>query len=263
MKFAFPKNPLVIIATILALISSIGTFGSLPNISDALSWATDPENQAPAATWLYAAQIVLTSLVTLALLVFVFSNSKPITLSLFIALAVLGLPANFAGDFIWMSAGGGSFNPLPTLWNFNTDFYPWQTNFGFIAQYISLIALGLFLLSALIKPKPMAPSTAVAPDRFDPMTGQPLTAPAAVTAGAGAQSNLPMIALILAFFVPLGAVIVGHISLNQMKQGLISSANQSMAKTGLILGYVFIGLGFLFGIIFAVVYATILTRQYY
>jgi Domain of unknown function (DUF4190) len=263
MKFAFPKNPLVIIATILALISSIGTFGSLPNVSDALSWATAPENQAPAATWLYMAQVILTCLATLALLVFVFSNRKPIALSLFIALAFLGLPANFIGDFIWMSADGGTFNPLPTLWNFNTDFYPWQTNFGFIAQYISLVALGLYLLSALIKPKPTAPLTAVAPDRFDPMTGQPIAAPVAAPAGSGAQSNLPMIALILAFFVPLAAVIVGHISLNQMKQGLISSANQGMAKAGLILGYVFIGLGFLFGIIFAVVYASILSRQYY
>jgi hypothetical protein len=73
---------------------------------------------------------------------------------------------------------------------------------------------------------------------------------------------MPTIALVLAFFVPLAGVIVGHISLNQMKQGLISSANQSTAKTAMILGYVFIGLGFVFGVIFAVVYSLILTRGY-
>ncbi|CAB4945733.1 unannotated protein [freshwater metagenome] len=63
--------------------------------------------------------------------------------------------------------------------------------------------------------------------------------------------------MILAFVVPLGGVIVGHISLSQMKQGLISSQNIGMAKTGLILGYVFIGLGFVFGIIFVVLYAAL------
>ncbi|MCX8530497.1 MAG: DUF4190 domain-containing protein [Rhodoluna sp.] len=134
---------------------------------------------------------------------------------------------------------------------------------GNVLWVLAAISAGI---SLLIRPagggaisQPVVQSNASA-NRFDPMTGQPI---APVAPAGQATSNLPLIALILAFFVPLAAVIVGHISLNQMKQGLISSANLGMAKAGLILGYVFIGLSFIFGIIFAVVYVTVLSRQYY
>jgi hypothetical protein len=53
---------------------------------------------------------------------------------------------------------------------------------------------------------------------------------------------LPVVALILAFVVPLAGAIVGHIALNQMRDGRIVDTNKSLAKAGMILGWVFTGL---------------------
>jgi hypothetical protein len=48
--------------------------------------------------------------------------------------------------------------------------------------------------------------------------------------------------LILAFVVPLAGAIVGHIALNQMRDGRIVDTNKSLAKAGMILGWVLTGL---------------------
>ena len=61
--------------------------------------------------------------------------------------------------------------------------------------------------------------------------------------GASGVSNLPIFALIGSFLFPIVGVVLGHISLSQMNKGQISAQNRGMAKAGLILGYVFIGLG--------------------
>ena len=52
-------------------------------------------------------------------------------------------------------------------------------------------------------------------------------------------SNLPIFALVGAVILPLVGIILGHISLRQMKRGCISSQNRSLATIGLVLGYVF------------------------
>ena len=69
----------------------------------------------------------------------------------------------------------------------------------------------------------------------------------------GSYSNLPLFALIGAFVVPLAGIILGHLSLSYMKKGQLSEQNKGMAKAGLILGYVFVGLGFLTGLILFIV----------
>jgi hypothetical protein len=73
------------------------------------------------------------------------------------------------------------------------------------------------------------------------------------TAGQSNLTNLPMFALIGAFIIPLAGIILGHLSLNYMKKGQLSTQNKGMATTGLILGYVFVGLGFLTGLILFIV----------
>jgi hypothetical protein len=56
------------------------------------------------------------------------------------------------------------------------------------------------------------------------------------------DGSLPVIALVLAFLVPIAGAIVGHIALNQMRDGRIVDTNKSLAKAGMILGWVFTGL---------------------
>ena len=50
---------------------------------------------------------------------------------------------------------------------------------------------------------------------------------------------LPLLALILAFFLPFASIVLGHVSLSQMKKGTMSAENRGLALAGLILGYVF------------------------
>jgi hypothetical protein len=71
------------------------------------------------------------------------------------------------------------------------------------------------------------------------------------------ESQLPLIALIGGLVFPLLGIIVGHIALGQMKRGEIPSSNMGLAKTGLILGYVFMGLGVLAVTIYIVLFAAI------
>lgn len=56
------------------------------------------------------------------------------------------------------------------------------------------------------------------------------------------DGSLPVISLVLAFLVPIAGAIVGHIALNQMRDGRIVDTNKSLAKAGMILGWVFTGL---------------------
>lgn len=65
---------------------------------------------------------------------------------------------------------------------------------------------------------------------------------------ASAKTNtLAIISLVLAFVVSLGAVITGHIALNQIKR--TGEGGRGLALAGLILGYV----GIAFGVIYIVV----------
>jgi hypothetical protein len=52
-----------------------------------------------------------------------------------------------------------------------------------------------------------------------------------------------------AFFFPIVGVVLGHISLSQMKKGQIPADNRGLALAGMILGYIFIGIGFIASII--------------
>ena len=66
------------------------------------------------------------------------------------------------------------------------------------------------------------------------------------------DSPLPVLALVFAFVAPLVGAILGHVALSQMRQGKISSANIGLAKAGMICGWVFTGLTFIFLAIYIV-----------
>lgn len=82
---------------------------------------------------------------------------------------------------------------------------------------------------------------------------KPQAATIAPSRAGGSYANLPLFALIGAFIVPLAGIILGHLSLSYMKKGQLSTQNKGMATAGLILGYVFVGLGFLTGLILVIV----------
>ena len=92
------------------------------------------------------------------------------------------------------------------------------------------------------------------PVGYDPQTGAPIYGQPAYMRP---ESPLPLIALLGGILFPLLGIIVGHIALGQMKRGEIPSSNMSLAKTGLILGYVFTALGILAVVVYIALFAAI------
>lgn len=269
MRTKITKN---IPALISAILAGIAGLSNLFVIAWKLEVArfTDPETSAGFAFqyWLLVSFIaVLIGLVTLVLAFVRFSKVLNAILigSGFVLIPIAGTLA--LTQFV---LGELDLSYFPQYFWFDQTFETTLTSVGNVLWVLALIAA---VVSLLIKPKvavatvEVATQSAPVANQFDPMTGERIApagyvapAPSYVAPPAGlAPSNLPMIALILAFFAPVGAVIVGHISLNQMKLGQISSENLGMAKTGLILGYLFTGLGVILGILVGVIYG--LTRS--
>lgn len=92
---------------------------------------------------------------------------------------------------------------------------------------------------------PAAPAAPAAPD------AQPTIVQAAPT------NTLAIVTIIAAFVLPLAGIITGHIALKQLKTS--GESGHALAKWGLILSYIFVGLGVLFFIIWMIVMAAALS----
>ena len=102
-----------------------------------------------------------------------------------------------------------------------------------------------------------------------PVSQQPPAAPAAPYAGnpypAGAYAPrtnvLAIISLIAAFVFPLAGVVTGHIALSQIRQ--TGEQGHGLAKAGLILSYVFIGIGILIAIAYVIFFVVLIGASSY
>lgn len=87
-------------------------------------------------------------------------------------------------------------------------------------------------------------------DVTPPPAAQPAPTPYS-SAPTGPKTNtLAIVSLVLAFFISLGAVITGHIALNQIKQ--TGEGGRGLAIAGLVLGY----LGLVVGIIGTIIWVS-------
>ncbi len=57
------------------------------------------------------------------------------------------------------------------------------------------------------------------------------------SSGQGLESPMPILALIGAFVFPIIGIILGHLSLSQMRAGTMSPRNRGFAQAGLFIGY--------------------------
>jgi hypothetical protein len=139
-------------------------------------------------------------------------------------------------------------------------FYIWPDLefIGFIGTLVFILASILGMVAKRKKATP-TPEPLMIPSAPSIPQSQPFPSPMGY--GSAPLSNLPVFALVAAFIIPIGAVIMGHISLSQMNQGLISSQNRGIATAGLVLGYVFMAIGLVIGLILA--FAPIFARTYY
>lgn len=95
------------------------------------------------------------------------------------------------------------------------------------------------------------------PENGTPETPAAPAAPAQPVVTQAAPTNtLAIITIIAAFVFPLAGIITGHISLKQLKTS--GESGHALAKWGLILSYIFVGLGLIAFIIWMVVFASLL-----
>jgi len=243
------QKPQILIGAILLALAGLASIDNLTSLPQAFNWLTNPDNTFVTATVIDIISMLAITLGSVGLAIWAFVAKTPKVLGIPAIIVIVFGPVLAIGlDVYWLTQGS------PFLEAFFQTYGGLGRVSASSSAFTGLIGAGLVAAGAFsMKPVAAAPAVTMqtTAGAFDLSTGQPL-APSGQT-----QSNLPMIALILAFFVPLAGVIVGHISLNQMKQGLISSQNIGMAKTGLILGYVFMGLSFVFGILIFVTLAAL------
>lgn len=127
---------------------------------------------------------------------------------------------------------------------------------GYGQEFIAWLTTGLLLIAILLSGLAWLTSkNSKSPMNPISVSNGVVTPPAAPSTPAnpsGPYANLPMFALIGAFVVPLAGIILGHLSLSYMKKGQLSEQNKGMAKAGLILGYVFVGLSMFIGLILVI-----------
>jgi peptidyl-prolyl cis-trans isomerase B (cyclophilin B) len=108
------------------------------------------------------------------------------------------------------------------------------------------------------EPEPPVPAAATPPPA---PAANPYATPAPAAYGApaptGQRTNpLAIVALILAFLIPIGGIICGHIALSQIKK--TGEGGHGLALAGTILGYVFTAIWLIFAIIWAAFAAVII-----
>ena len=232
----------------------------------AISWLTAPENQAPILTAFFIVQKVAMIVASIAAPVAVFvKNDKRLVIAIIASVAFLSVPYNVISDLLWSIQTGASFNFFNSLFDLGWQ-STWWWIFEILGFFLALVGLVLYLVSFKVKFAPK-PATAPAANRFDPMTGEPIQQPVAATPGTIAQdglpvSNLPQLAFILGILTPLIGVILGAVSLNQMKLGQISRVNEKQARNGILIGSILMGVGFVFSIILIVVSVILAAKAY-
>jgi len=280
-------QPLLVISGILSLFAGVFALQSFSWVPDVIAWAQSPDNSLPLVTWAYLLVFALTPLLAFgaAYLAIIKRDSKRSAIVITAAYLVPALVAIIL-DVVYISISYG----LESV-----DFVSLLRNFAPVdeASVVEIIGLIVLLINIVLawiavaagKTSPRSYITAnntggavnmsnQQPIGYDPQTGAPIygqpaqAQPIGYDPQTGApiysqpgymrpESQLPLVALIGGILFPLLGIIVGHIALSQMKRGEIPSSNMGLAKTGLILGYAFMALGFVALFIYIALFAAI------
>lgn len=280
-------QPLLMISGILSLFAGVYSLQSFSWVPDVIEWAQSPDNVAPFITWMYLLVFALTPLLAFGAAYFAIIK-RDIKRHAIVATAAYVVPAIVAiildAIYISITYGIESVDFVSLLRNFApVDESSMVEIIGLILLIINIVVAWIAVLVLRDSPASNSNTNAFAgaptmpnqqPIGYDPQTGAPVYAqpvqaqPVGYDPQTGApiyaqtghmrpESQLPLIALIGGLVFPLLGIIVGHIALGQMKRGEIPSSNMGLAKTGLILGYVFMALGFLALAIYIALFAAI------
>jgi len=286
-------RPLLMVSGILALLAGVFSLASFSWVPDVIEWAQSPDNALPLVTWAYLLVFVLTPVLAFgaAYLAIIKRDLKRHAIAVTAAYLLPAIVAVIL-DAIYISVSYGleALDFASLLRNFApVDEAPMVEVIGLILLIINIVVAWIAFL--VIKNSTTNKSvsnqyggttnmTNQQPIGYDPQTGAPIYGqpvqpqPAGFDPRTGApiygqpgfmrpESQLPLVALLGGILFPLLGIIVGHIALAQMKRGEIPSSNMGLAKTGLILGYVFMGLGVLAVAIYVVLFAAIAGSGFY
>ena len=280
-------HPLLMISGILSLFAGTFSLFALSYIPDLIEWAQSPDNLVPLTTWSYLLVFVLTPLLAYwaAYLAIIKRDLKMHAIA---ATAAYLVPAIIAVilEVIYVSVSYGleELDVASLLRNFApVDEAPIVEAMGIIVLILNVVFAWIAVL--VVKNSNSSKSvtnqfggttnmTNQQPIGYDPQTGAPIYAQPAQAQPVGydpqtgapiygqpgymrPESQLPLVALIGGILFPLLGIIVGHIALSQMKRGEIPSSNMGLAKTGLILGYAFMALGFVALVIYIALFVAI------
>ena len=280
-------QPLLMISGILSLLAGVFSLQSFSWVPDVIDWAQSPDNVAPFITWMYLLVFALTPLLAFGAAYLAIIN-RDLKRHAIVATAAYVVPAIVAIilDVVYISITYGieSVDFVSLLRNFApVDEASLVEVIGLILLIINVIVAWIAVLVLRDSRASNSNTNAFAgaptmtnqqPIGYDPQTGAPIYAQPAQTQPVGydpqtgapiygqpgyvrPESQLPLVALIGGILFPLLGIIVGHIALSQMKRGEIPSSNIGLAKTGLILGYVFMALGILAVVAYIVLFAAI------
>jgi Domain of unknown function (DUF4190) len=251
------QKPLVIAALVGLIISSLAAVTDWFFIADMLSWVGDSENPSPAVT----------ALTVISMAVVIFGS---------IALAIMGFLAKSLSSlrtpslvFLFSGFGLWLVTPIPyaveslqdvmqdPIYFLNAFYFPPDAASLAFGVYLSAVSSIVLFLNANDRPASRVETQSaqtigetVSNPNYPP---QPSQAP---------TSALPVLALVLAFFIPIVSIVLGHVALNQMNRGQIASDQRGLATAGLVLGYVFTALTAIFIGIYAVFAFSLMSGSY-
>jgi hypothetical protein len=240
-------NPLRIVAAILYFLVAVTSLfnGELLNLPYNYQYFDDQPLEVQVFIIHHTFSLIAIPLGAIGLgLIALLSKKKALLLILSIAYFVLIAPLSWILQ-LFIAANYEGWVVLWTMPFMDTNGY-WSDGPFVIAKLVGFTLALLLAIVASVTSANSAPATVAS----EAVLVNPTSVPNGQTYSAGSTvSNLPIFALVGAFFFPIVGVVLGHISLSQMKKGQIPSDNRGLALAGLILGYVFIGIGFIASII--------------
>jgi uncharacterized membrane protein len=250
------NNQLGLVSVILAGVLGVADLLNWHNLQNLVQSLTVPENAAVAPVILAYLVSTPVALVGAGLIVALgfwrFNRVVNLILIAAVALSAKVLPAIIA-----LAVDGANGMPIDAttlriflIWD-DTDLW---TEADSVLRVLWLVAIVLAVVAAFGSGSKSAPVSTASP-AFDPKTGEPLVQQGFAPTGAHSTrdgrpvSSMPLLALIFAFLMPIVGLILAYVSLNQVKLGQVSNSNEKQARLALTLGWVFLVLSIIFGLL--------------
>ncbi len=257
------KNVPAVIAMALSLFAALGLATYFFIFDRLLAWANSSDNPSGLSTWL----LILWSIAAPLLAIFAAASPalkiKPkVTLLLVGATLAIVLVLDPLSSLLWSIQANQSIGLEALRQSFFLGFGDVYSTGRSLATVFGVLGAIAFAISFSVKSQPgTSPENVSSSSITQGTEGAGFATPNLPFSGQ-VVSSFPTLTLVFAFFSPILAIVLGHVTLNHMQRGLISSANISTAKAGLVVGYVLTALGLLAFILWAIFLAALIGYRF-